>query len=764
MNGPTDPDPAVPAGRGAASAAATPSAAASGGGEPPAAVPAPPRSVAGERAGGGQPGADTAEPGADGGALAPGDVRERTAAVGASVEYLEQTRADVTNIYVYDSRSYGVYAEGTVSAHDISGHDKTVTSDGKSTHDPERARTVSVVAIALHDRDKLRCVAINVGQHERAREILDRERLVVLHGPAGVGKGAAALLLLGLDHEVLGVDPSVTAKDLAEFRQRFPYGPQRRYLVEALSPATAAQLSSFVTRTVTRDLGDEESYLIITVDDRVSLSPELAEYVVPWRDRPDAALALRSHLAYYLAEGDVAAVENRFDLVRLSSDLTDRSLRSVDEVARAVVKAFNGSQSFESLLDDLGFGAAARVAKWFSAERSPDELGFLLSVAVLGGCPYSTVARHARRLEKLIADGHRISLSKRRADPLRSRSRRVHEAMAMLEPGFVDTEYGRSPAETVRLESRWLVHGVLDIVWREYDLVADALLAWLYEAGDDLDPSVRLRAAAAAGWLSQYEFAAVRQRLLVPWAVGSSEAARAAADALGQATWFDSTAPLALGLLNVWARREQNYDLWWTAAVAYGGEVGVRHPSVAMDQMLAIVLRGDHRAPSVVAESAVRLVTSGGRFAQEIAAHVLNHLTRWLRQGLVAALTAQRVYVELLRRASDPDWPAATDYWRLLIAPENRDTSADLLRATLAERTFRADALDSLASLVRAVDQDQDSREKLEGLLMRVADGPGSTAVDGQRLLHYLNRWASNRDPSPTARVIAGRLQELTVK
>ena len=180
-----------------------------------------------------------------------------------------------------------------------------------------------------------------------------------------------------------------------------------------------------------------------------------------------------------------------------------------------------------------------------------------------------------------------------------------------------------------------------------------------------------------------------------------------------------------------------------------------------MDQLLAIVLRGDDRAPLVVAQAALRLVTSGGRFAQEIAAHVLNHLTRWLKIDFVAALTAQRVYVELLRRASDPDWPSAADYWRLLVAAENRETSADLLRATLAERTFRKDALDSVESIVRAVDQDKDTRQKLECLLIRVADGPGSTTIDGQRLVHYLTRWASGKDPSPAANVIAGRILEL---
>ena len=684
-------------------------------------------------------------------------------AAAAGDQYAEQSRAEVTSVYIYDNRSYGVYAEGTIKAHDISGHDKTVTSGAKPGTDRQVGRTVSVVAVALQDRDRLRRVTVSVGQRDRAAAILKRERLVVLHGPAGVGKGAAGLWLLGFDHEILSVDPSLTARDLADFRQRFPYGSQRRYLVEALSPATAAQLSNFVIRTLARDLGSDDSYLVITVDESIPLSRELAGYVIAWPDRPDTALALRAHLDYYLADGEATSVEGCFDLEELCAGLAGRGLRSVDEVARIVADAFKASRPYESLLADLGFGAPARVAQWFAAERNIEDLGLLLAVTVLGGCPYSTVARHARRLEELIADASRIKLAKRPADPLRPRSGRLHEVMAVLEPGFVETEYGQSPAEMIQLETRWLVRAVLETVWREYDLLADTLLKWLCEAGDDPDPGVRLRAAAAAGWLSQFEFATLRSRLFIPWARGSSEAARAAADALGQAAWLESTAPLALGLLSVWARQEHDYDLWWTAAVAYGGETGVRYPGVAMDQLLTIADRDDDRAPPIVTHALMRLITSGGRFAADTAAYVLAHLTRWLQHSPIAALTAQQAYVELLLRASDPDWPSSRSYLQLLAAPGNLDASASLLRAVMAERAFRLQALESVELLVRAGDHDREVREELADLLIRVSAAPASTDTDRQRLLHYLNRWTSGSDPSPAARDLRNRLQEVTL-
>jgi hypothetical protein len=705
-------------------------------------------------AAGGPDAAEGSRPEPDGG----GQATAKETASTAGEEYAERDRAGVASVYIYDNRSYGVYAEGKITAREVAGHDKTVTSGAKP-GGGQAARTVSVVAVAARDRERLAQVAVSAGRRDWAAGVLERERVVILHGPSGVGKGTAGLWLLGFDHEVLSVDPSVTARDLTDFSRNLPYGEQRRYLVEALPPATAAQLSGFVVRAAARDLEAGNSYLVITVDDRIPLSPELAGYIVAWHNRPDTALALRAHLDYYLGD-EAAAAEACYDLPDLNAGLSARALRSVDEVARTVAGGFRASQPFDALLNDLGFGADARVAEWFATDRSPADLGFLLAAAALGGSPYSTVSRHARRLEQLIADASRIRLSRQPANPLRPRSQRLQETMAVLKPGLVETEYGQSAAEIIELENRWLVQAVLGTVWHEYDLLADALLRWLRETGDDPDPGVRMRAASAAGWLSQYEFAALRQQLFLPWARGSSSAARAAADALGLAAWQDSTAPQVLALLSVWAWQDGDYDLWWTAAVAYGGEAGVRYPGVAMDQLLIIAGNADERAPHVVAHSVVRLVASGGRFAPEIAAFVLAHLTRWLKESQEAALTAHSAYTEMLRRASDADWPSSREYWQLLTAPASLDNSAGLLRAVLNERTFRTAALESLEILTRAGNHDKENLHPLAALVTQVALAGRN---DRDRLVHYLGRWAGGSDPSPAARDLANQLKEVTV-
>lgn len=674
----------------------------------------------------------------------------------AGDRYAERERAVVAAVYIHqDHRSYGVYAEGSIRAQDVSGRDKT--AGGGTGQRGERQRQVSVLPVAEQDRKRLRLVMVSAGRQDHAAEILSSRRLVVLHGPDGVGKASAGLCLLGLEHEVLSVDPSLTAADLAEFRRRFPYGRERRYLVDALAPATASRLTSFVLRAAARELAEDGSYLVITVDDRIPLSGDLAEFVVPWHERPDISRALRTHLDYYLP-GDAASAEERYELDQVSSGLAARAVRRVDEAARVVGNAFRAGRPLDAALAELGFGARQRAEKWFAADggRTPGEVGFLLAVTVLLGVPYATAARHAAELERLIAAASRIRLSAQPADTLRSRSGRLAGAMAVLEAGFIETEYGRSPAEMVRPESPWLVPAVLNTVWHEYDLVCGALLQWLRAAGDDPSPDVRLRAAAAAGWLSQYDFAALRRELFLPWAKGSSRAAWSAADALGLAAGLPGTAPLALALLDVWAGQDDDYDLWWTAAVAYGGDTGVAFPSIALDHLLAIAEKDDTRARDVVAGSLVRLVGAGGRYIPDLAAYVLACLGDWLERSPAAAMTVQAGYGEMLRRAGDPDWPASREYFQCLVAPEARASSARLLRAALGSRASRDGALRSVEELIRAGDGDPLLLEDLAALLSEVASAGGN---DRDRLLYYLNRWGAASDPSPAARDLAERLK-----
>jgi hypothetical protein len=432
-------------------------------------------------------------------------------------------------------------------------------------------------------------------------------------------------------------------------------------------------------------------------------------------------------------------------------------------VARAVAKAFSEERPLESVMAEVGFGVHERVDEWFHEKRTPDEIAFLAATAVLGGCSYPTVSRHAGRLEQLLARRSRINLAKKALRVTRPRSERLQRGLAVIEPGFMNTEFGRSPCDTVRLENRWLVQAVLEQIWQQYDLVADALLDWMFELGADRESAVRLRVASAAGWLSQFDFATVRARLLVPWALGNTLQAWSAANALGAAVWFDTAAPLSLGLLNHWASMGGNYDMWWTAAAAYGGDVGVRYTSVAMDQLRRILLHGDRRALAIVGFSVANLVQSGGRFLPDVATQVFSHLAQWLDDDPRPAFVAEMTYTELLRRAVDPDVPGSQEYWRRLVATENLASSGKLMRRTLGEKGFRADALLAIERMVRAADVDEDVREPLEALLLRSSTGL-QTAVDAERLVHYLERWANGKEPSAAAAAIRRRLREELVQ
>jgi hypothetical protein len=105
--------------------------------------------------------------------LPPGDGTQelgKAAAEAVGDEYIERGRAGITRVYIYDNRSYGVYAEGTISARDISGHGKTDTTGAG--YRERSARMVSVVTVASQDRNRLRWVAVTAGHREQAAAIL----------------------------------------------------------------------------------------------------------------------------------------------------------------------------------------------------------------------------------------------------------------------------------------------------------------------------------------------------------------------------------------------------------------------------------------------------------------------------------------------------------------------------------------------------------------------------------------------------------------
>lgn len=664
----------------------------------------------------------------------------------------------VVNYYITNEQQYGgvragasVSAGGSVAGADVHGE------SGR------RAVVVGVTTVAVERLEKLRRVTVPTPAVGHAADLLQRKRLVVLQGPAGVGKATAALALLGHEASVIEIDPAVTVEQLVDFGAHFHHGPSRRYLVESLSTSTARALNGFALHALTRELADQDAQLVMTVDRTVLLDPEVQQHTVPCPSPPDVRRLVETHVAYH-SDGpeECSLVLERYPPAHVAVQLEGRGAHVVDRVALALVHGHRRSDALDEVLAQLGLTAHKRVREWLAHERSAADLGFFLSAALLSGCTYATISAHGCRLEELLATAGRIDLGAQPLDLTRTRTERLERVMAVVDTATRSSVQGSGPTQIVRMCDPWLPPALLDVIWQEYDLVAEALLTWLEESGSDPDLEVRLLVAAAAGRLAQLDFATVHERLLVPWALTDDRrTVLTAAAAFAVPVCDDGSAAVALGVLRHWQSSRRPEELRVAAALALGGGVGLRFPGVGMAGLRVLAQDGSARLLDAVDDSVRRLVLDYVDQREHLPAYVLAELVTWLDDtDASSAATAKLATVRLLRSAADPASRDGGVVRSLLDDDAPRTELALLLNACLSDPWARSAALKVLHDLLVLADDDERLCTGLGSLLITASAQSQPNSHDNKRLNHYLARWSQGSRACASSARIGRRLAE----
>jgi hypothetical protein len=657
------------------------------------------------------------------------------------------------NLHVtIDRRRYGIYSEGNIHADNVAGHDALIQS---RLIDESTGLAVRFSPISEARLNKLIKVTIRSGDYARYKRVLDDHRLLILYGPRGAGKGAAAVDLLGQKSSIVEIDPLITPTQLSaiDFHCDDPAGSA--YIVDNLTGSTAQNLSAFAVRDLSRKLSAVNASLVITIDDRAKLDRELevSEYVVKFVGHPPPEEMLRQHLLFY-HEGEVDAVDrliSAYGVDEVRALCQGRNAASLDALAAALTDGHAVGLSLPDALLQKGLNADEQIQNWFQEDHDVSALALILAVAVLDGCSYQTLARHSARLQGLL-------MAKIGKEPVldqsvltRSRTERLREVMAHTTHDYQHTEFGITPVDAVSFDYDWLAEGVLTAVWREYDILAESLLQWIRAVSDDSDVNVRLRAAWAVGNLARLNFASIRQQVLLPWiSSGTRRSARCAAEALGVAAGDDNLAISVLSLLRHWAT-VNNPNLNWTAVVAYGTNVGLKFLDEAMEALKQIGCRQPSPLIEEVHESLHLLFFSLGAFDPGVAADFLENLHGWSTAAAEPRLLALRQFAYLLGIASEAQSPLGREAWTLLCRDEVIVRVAGLTRLCLAERETRAQTLQSLRRIVDMTESDAGTMTSVQQILKYVATGPGAAPRDRERLLHYLGNWAVQGSKSNVA-------------
>ncbi|MEU2117181.1 hypothetical protein ABZ567_16350 [Streptomyces sp. NPDC016459] len=600
--------------------------------------------------------------------------------------------------------------------------------------------------------------------YDSALTALGERRLLVLTGPSGSGREAAAVNLLaealalggadggGACHRLL--DPaSVLAPDWE------PPSKDSGYLVAVEDGAAGARDFEALPRrlpAVVAALRAHGCHLVLTggQDLAVAVRGDGAESVALHALAPVDPVAVLERRVL----GHGGAPEARAELrAMLDSEGVVAALREMPAARHAARLAADISAG-----RDVAAAAAAlrdpsdQVRTWFDRHRNPEAVAFALAAAVLEDSGYLTVAEAAVKLRAA------LSLPEPALPDVRFRDRLGDEQQWIR----LDAD-GFGPPR-VRFRNAMLGQVVLIYAWTGLDGWREALLTWLRRLLDHSDLEVRARAAVAAGILAWADHHYAVHRFLTTWAASDSwQLRQAAATALGVAGSRDDSAEAVWDLLHGWARGGSSVRqrrLAGTAANTAGGLLGRKAPERAVAVLHDALDRdGDWGTLPSVAWGGVHLVHQG-RAGELLDAYLDWSEPQDLSPMVVKSLSA---FLFAAGRPYEPTGDGPVDGVSgvpLLLSglPDHEEAVAELWARALARRPMQEKALLALRDWID-VYAARGGRRTLEALNRLLWDISRKRGSHRERLLWWLDTWARDRDsPSPNAALLHAALARTT--
>ncbi|QIJ64188.1 hypothetical protein [Streptomyces sp. JB150] len=553
---------------------------------------------------------------------------------------------------------------------------------------------------------------------------LREERVLVLAGPHGCGRHAAARMLLhrlGLP-AVHALSEETTPGTLSAQLTR-PGG----HLLRDLPLTRNRPLRDTHLYAAADQLRKADGYLVVTVEKSPFLSG-----VSPFAWRPPAAEdVVRAHLA--AVRPDDTARLLALGPVR---DFLARGGHRPAEAAgfAATLAGYDGSPAADARLVDFGQAAVEKQCRDRLGDTRTDlrDKAFLISLAVFDRAPYVLAAELA---DKLLVHLQRLQHPERPPEipvfsPLAAETR-LERAGAKGEVRGEETEWGTVPQFTAYFPREDTPRALLAEVWTGHPSARPALVAWLKELARDRRPLVRTRVAAATALLARADLPSAVALIIDGWAVSKAFGPRVtAANALVLAQLLD--APVVLRLLTQWCT-DPHWARRWTAIRALGLLAPLR-PELTGPALgaLAARARADHSGPAESAnliESTALLLSVGTRRGE-----MLSELVRLLQEDAPSvrslALAAFVRACENTEEGALVEWYADTGMYE----PDSAHDLATLWRTALGDRGHTRQALNALRVWVYTAQRSAATAQALELLLPALV----VTAADRHRLDHEL--------------------------
>ncbi|MBV9012032.1 MAG: hypothetical protein JO272_08270 [Pseudonocardiales bacterium] len=594
---------------------------------------------------------------------------------------------------------------------------------------------------------------------------LSERHLVVLRGAEGSGKWTGALAILrkvvGESQFVTSLPPSYTIADLADY-DRYQRG--HGYVIQnCISECAGGSVQQFDTDQLRRKLMESGAYLVV-VGNFGPRDRHLGSLVVDWV-RPDPVEVFDARLRVSAAALEPAERDRAYERVRKLPQLRD-----VVAFAERILAGTEVDTAFQA----LDAAEEKQVTAWFDGKHATREILSVTALAFLYRIPELEFQNMLARLVELYeAPAEGIPRQTNRAsitDVLPQCSGNVADerALALDEMVRVSGDAGVGERRRRFKSDHYREQVITELTERYGFELWVPLRKWITEAAKLPSAEARQQLALGVALMCRHAPDEV-EWLLEQWADGLATERLTATYVL---SWMCVPNLLldavALQITVRWtvnkgARRAT------TAAMAFGGALGIRYQSEVLRQLWHLVLRAESvsktagEAMAVLLRAAVAdpegdatvvdfLCSELRRLLeQHVGGRATDPLYRRIRKALSAVLTVLSVFPD--DRSAEPmtavilrTWPAATPQlgklWaEVLRSAPHRRTAIDALRDTLnalAGDGSSRNAVRALGEAVRTHLSDEDCRILHRNLATALAECATASPLLATTLLDAL--------------------------
>lgn len=451
--------------------------------------------------------------------------------------------------------------------------------------DSAQARRRAVGRLDAGEADAVLASYVEPDCFEEAVTALQRDGVVVLVGPSGTGKRAAAVALVATvagGREYVVLSPGRSLEELANGRVEFAKGVG--YVLLDRMHEGASATADFDWRRVRDTVREHGAHLVVTTVHEVQGRVPDAVRHVPWQ-APDPAAVLRVRLTRARCVPET---------VERAVALMPAGCRTAEVVAAA--ERIGAGAGADVVWKEYGSSAAAPVREWFAAERSKQEWAEVTTLAFVTGAGFRDFETCQQRLERHVARAFAKPTEEEAAEAAR---RAADRRLSLARNSLVTVEERKNGALTRtalvfahQQYRQWVLRELWSMRSTVYwDGVRDWLTGLLRDGRAGLD--MQLSIAQGLALLTPSAFDEVVQNYLHPWASGAAgPAGQSTATLVLHCMCLDeSLAAVALGVARDWAR---SYDpvVRSTATAAFSGQLGVRFPTDAVHTLLRLTERG----------------------------------------------------------------------------------------------------------------------------------------------------------------------------